>query len=297
MARKQTFKGLKKLKKQLHRHFKLTFIPHKANQYRPHLIRRYGLVAVLVAGVGLQAGYNVTTTGTVLGEKTDLSVNSLLVDTNAERANNQLPPLVVDEKLSQAASLKAQDMFKQQYWAHMAPDGTTPWQWFAQAGYSYDYAGENLAKNFQTAEGATTAWMASAEHRANILDDKYTNVGFAVADGVLSGKPTKIVVALYGTPASAGVAGAKTVQLAPVAQNISLLTRFGVALQSLTPAALGSLMLVLVAMFVAVSAHTYRRRLPKALRESWYHHHGAYKAAGLATFAVMIVTLYSGGQI
>lgn len=113
----------------------------------------------------------------------------------------------------------------------------------------------------------------------------------------MSGKPTKIVVALYGTPEGLGVAGATTKQQVPTTHTVSLLTRFGVAMQSLTPAALGSLVLILSTVFVAMLAHAYRRKLPKTLRQSWYHHHGAYKAVGLATFAVMIVTLYSGGQI
>jgi hypothetical protein len=294
---KNTFR--KNLQKQLRRHMKLAFIPHHANQYRPHLIRRYGITALLIAIIGVQLGYNFSTTGTVLGDKAAISSEVLLNDTNAERVKHQLPPLEVDAKLSQAAFLKAKDMLARQYWAHNAPDGTTPWQWFSEAGYNYSYAGENLAKNFRSADAVTAAWIASPEHEANIIGEHYTQVGFAVVDGVLNGKETTLVVALYGTPADVAspvVAGAKTGSAAQ-SKPEGILTRLGLAFQALTPAAIASIIVALIAGAVAFAAHIYRRKLPKALRQSWYRHHGIIKASGMASLCFIIVFLYSGGQI
>lgn len=288
------------MQKHLRRLMKLAFVPHHANQYRPHLIRRYGIAALLVVIVGVQVGYNVSTTGTVLGDKATISSDELLSDTNAERARNQLPPLAADAKLSQAAFLKAKDMFTHQYWAHNAPNGATPWQWFGEAGYNYSYAGENLAKNFRTASSVTAAWMASPEHQANVLGQHYTQVGFAVVDGVLSGKETTLVVALYGAPAEAPLSVATTaggVSNAAQTKPESIMTRFGLALQALTPAAVASIVVALIAGTVALVAHVYRRKLPKSLRQSWYRHHGIVKATGMASLCFIIVFLYSGGQI
>ncbi len=285
------------LRKHVKRHVKMTLVPHKANQYRPHLIRRYGITAMLVAVIALQTGYNFVTSGSVLGDRADISASALLADTNDERAKDNLPPLVVSSELSKAAALKAKNMFDEQYWAHNAPDGTTPWHWFQAVGYDYSYAGENLAKNFASADAVTTAWMASPKHRQNILDTHYSEVGFAVVDGQLNGKPTALVVALYGskdtTPATA-VAGVTTE--APTG-GISPVTRFGVALQSITPAMLGSVVLLLFAAMIALAAHAYRRKLPAPMRRSWRYHHGLYKAVGLTSLAIVIVGLYSGGQI
>jgi hypothetical protein len=290
---------LKKLNEQLRRRIKLTFVPHHANQYQPHLIRRYGIAILLIGIIGAQLGYNFSTTGTVLGDTATISSDGLLSDMNAERAKNKLQPLVIDGKLSQAAFLKAKDMLARQYWAHNAPDGTTPWHWFEEADYNYSYAGENLAKNFRTADGITAAWMASPEHKANILGDHYTQVGFAAVDGVLDGKTTTLVVALYGTPidATAPVVASAEMNNAAQAAPESIATRFGLALQALTPAAVGSIIAALIAALVALVTHAYRRKLPKSLRQSWYRHHGIIKATGMASLCFIVVFLYSGGQI
>lgn len=301
-TKKKTTKRVISLKKKVNRRLKLTFIPHAGNQYRPHLVRRYGLASVLMVVVVLLSGYNFTTTGSVLGVQQPISPSDLLTDTNLQRTDQHLPALRVNPELSQAAFMKANDMFANQYWAHVSPSGVTPWYWFTKVGYNYDYAGENLAKNFTTAGTTVAAWMASPKHRANILDTHYTDVGFAVVDGTLDGQHTTLIVALYGqTEAHVAVAGASIVpplvSSTQVAYSLSPISRLGVALQSSAPAMLGSVVLLLFAAVVALGAQAYRRRLPLSMRRSWRYHHGLYKAVGLTSLAVMIVGLYSGGQI
>lgn len=282
----------------LHRSAKLAFVPHAANHYRPHLIRRYGLGAVLVLIILGHIGYNLTTTGAVLGDTAPLTTEALLDDTNKKRTEEHLAPLQIDSALSQAAFLKAQDMLQDQYWAHTAPDGTTPWQWFGYVGYNYSYAGENLAKNFRTADAVVAAWMASPEHRANILSRQYSDVGFAAVDGVLHGKHATIVVALYGAPVDESVAG---VQQAASGVSASAsggpLTQLGVMIQSMSPAAVGSVFLMILVAGIALITHFYRGKLPKTLRSSWYRHHGLMKAGGAFSLGVVIIVLYGGGQI
>lgn len=291
---------LTQLKKTVHRRAKLTFVPHGANQYRPHLTRRYGLVVLLLLFIGLQTGYNFTTTGSVLSAKVTISTEDLLEKTNNERAKEKLPTLKTNDRLAKAAFLKANDMIKRQYWAHVAPDGTTPWLWLSKAGYEYGAAGENLAKNFVTADAAMAAWMASPEHRKNILDAQYREVGFAVVNGEMDSRPVTLVVALYGQPAGVLAAttttGAAPIE-APSVQPLGLLARVSVALESLTPSAIIAVMIVLVAAAVALTSHFYRHKLPKRMRQSWYRHHGILKSAGMFSLIVIVVFLYSGGQI
>lgn len=222
----------------------------------------------------------------------------LLGMTNDERAKNSLSPLVVNSKLSQAAMLKANDMLAHQYWAHVAPDGSTPWKWVDQAGYKYSYAGENLAKNFRTPQTVMAAWMASSEHRANILDSHYSEVGFASMAGTLRGKPVVLTVALYGTPATttAGVAGSKTMG-SLVGANIGITQRLYIASQSLSVASVVSIFLLLVGVIVALLTYAHRKKLPKKFHRAWYRHHGLVKASGMLSVSLFIVFLYSGGQI
>jgi hypothetical protein len=276
---------------------KMAVVPHAKNDYRPHLIRRYGLMAIFFVVIGIQLGYNGASTGNVLGRQSDITINSLLYQTNLERSQADKPALKLNAKLNQAAYLKVQDMFDKQYWAHNAPDGTQPWKWFGDVGYNYSEAGENLAKNFTTTNSVMTAWMDSPEHKENVLKTEYQDVGFAIMDGELDGKPTSLIVALYGQPAEGLVAGVQTAFTGADPSQANILTQFAIAAQSLTPAVMGSLALILGAIIVAAYAHAYRRKLPKKLRKTWYLHHGLYKVVGLLSFGVILVLMYGGGQI
>lgn len=91
-------------------------------------------------------------------------------------------------------------MIANNYWAHTAPDGTTPWDFISGSGYSYVVAGENLAKGFNTSQGVVTAWMGSSSHRANVLSTNFSEVGYATVDGTLQGTQTTLVVAMYAKP-------------------------------------------------------------------------------------------------
>lgn len=280
------------------RRVNLAVVPSQKNDYRPHLVRRYGLIAIAFIVIGLQFGYNAATTGNVLGHESDITIRSLLDQTNEVREQSGESTLVLNEKLNQAAYLKAKDMYANQYWAHNAPDGTQPWKWLGDVNYNYSEAGENLAKNFTSTSAVMTAWMNSPEHKANIVKPSYEDVGFAIVNGQLNGENTALVVALYGLSSESAVAGAQKSFSEAIPRNGSgVLTQFSVAIQSITPAAIGGLLLLAFAMIVATIAHTYRRKLPKALRVSWYRHHGIYKMVGLLVFGVVVVWLYGGGQI
>lgn len=138
----------------------------------------------------------------ILGFATDINTNDLLVQTNTQRQQNGLSALTYNNVLSNAAYQKANDMFDDDYWAHVAPDGKTPWDFIISNGYKYTYAGENLAKDFSKSSSVVSAWMNSPSHRANILNPNYTEVGFAVVNGNLNGEETTLVVQMFGQPES-----------------------------------------------------------------------------------------------
>jgi uncharacterized protein YkwD len=273
-------------------------VPHAHNDYRPHLIRLPSIIAILFAIFLFQMAYNVSQTGSILGRTTDITTQDLLDRTNQVRSDNGESGLTLNTKLARAAALKADDMFANQYWSHTSPSGVEPWTWFKKAGYSYSDAGENLAKNFHSTGGVVTAWMDSEEHRANILDLRYKEVGFAVKSGELDGETTTVVVALYGNPQSGeAVAGAATTAAASMGEGQSVISRLGVGVQSMTPALVGSIFLLSLVAVVALLAHGYRNQLPNGWRRSWKRHHGAYTALSAVSFVMVIVTLYGGGQI
>ncbi|HEX7368392.1 MAG TPA: CAP domain-containing protein [Candidatus Saccharimonadales bacterium] len=165
------------------------------------------LIAIVVAGVLLNSAWPFGK-HSVLGYATDMTVQSLFSDTNDQRVDNGLAGLGLNAELDTAAQNKANDMAARDYWSHDTPDGKTPWSFITAAGYNYQTAGENLAYGFATAADTITGWMNSPEHRANILNTTYKEVGFGIANSAdyQNSGPETIVVAMYAEPAGATVA-------------------------------------------------------------------------------------------
>lgn len=138
----------------------------------------------------------------VLGYATDMSSYGLLTNTNEERTSRGLKALTTNSKLTTAAQNKAADMAAKDYWSHVSPTGKTPWAFITEAGYSYQTAGENLAYGFATSSDTVTGWMNSSEHRANILNTSYTNIGFGIINipNYQGEGPQTLVVAMYASP-------------------------------------------------------------------------------------------------
>jgi len=177
------------------------FVPKEENNFRAKALHVDLLTYYLLFALVLTFSFkNVSGLRNVLGFATDITVEKLYELTNIERKKNGLPPLSYSHQLSEAAQRKATDMFAKNYWAHYAPDGTTPWDFILSTGYRYEYAGENLAKNFLFSQGVVDAWMASPTHRENILRKDYTEIGFAIVNGVLNGEETTLVVQMFGKP-------------------------------------------------------------------------------------------------
>ncbi len=194
------------------------FLPHIANNYRAKLLHHKSILVVIA--VLFFAGFSFsavrTTLPSVLGTFSDISSEQLLLLTNQKRQENGLSPLSLNQQLSDAALGKANDMFSQNYWAHNSPDGKTPWVFIKGAGYNYIYAGENLARGFTNTQDVINAWMASPEHRKNMLSSNYQNVGYAAETGKLNGEDTVLVVEMLGSTA---LAAAPTNQLASKTQQ------------------------------------------------------------------------------
>lgn len=192
-------------------------LPHPKNNFHPYLLRPLGLMLVLLVVALQPLAYNATAAHRfkVLGYASDISASALYDLTNQQRAAAGLPALSPNSLLVQAAENKAADMFADNYWAHTAPDGLTPWYFISSAGYAYIAAGENLAKDFSTSNGVMSAWMGSTEHRANILSGSYKDMGIAVENGNLLGSPTTLVVAMYGARSAPAPAPAPVAHASP----------------------------------------------------------------------------------
>lgn len=135
----------------------------------------------------------------VLGYAASIPSDEVIRLTNQKRMEVGLSPLELSPTLAQAAKAKGQDMLTKGYWAHTSPDGVEPWKFFTDAGYTYRYAGENLARDFSNPQSAVEAWIASPSHKENMLSSKYKDIGIAVVEGNLAGVDTTIIVQFFGT--------------------------------------------------------------------------------------------------
>jgi uncharacterized protein YkwD len=109
---------------------------------------------------------------------------------NKARAAQGIAGLSENADLDEAANLHSADMVSEDYFDHVAPDGSSPEQRVRAAGYA-PRGGDAVAENIASAtpSEATPAetvavWMASAGHRENILDPDFTETGIGVAAGV-----------------------------------------------------------------------------------------------------------------
>ena len=151
-----------------------------------------------------------STKSEVLAYATDIGSNSLVNATNQKRAAAGVGALTYNDKLTKAAQNKANDMATRDYWSHNTPEGTAPRIFITNAGYIYSIAGENLAFGYRITNtnpatneiGVMDGWMASPSHKENLLNSRFTEVGFGIANAPSYqnlGQQT-IVVAMYASP-------------------------------------------------------------------------------------------------
>lgn len=188
---------MKSMKKTLKKYF----VPHPENDHKPHILRERAVLGMVGVVVIL---FFASMAGSYAVKKIPSLANiqsAFLVDlANEDRAELGLKELAINDKLVSAAALKASDMADKSYFAHVSPEGKTPWYWIQQAGYSYIYAGENLAVNFDESQDVQNAWMNSPTHKANIINNRYTEIGISTAEGMYKGKKTMFVVQMFGSP-------------------------------------------------------------------------------------------------
>jgi len=188
------------------------FVPSHHNAYRPHLLRRRSLMFLLALALLAEGALVANLMARQSGHDFLAAViqSEIISLTNAERTQNSVGELAENKQLDVAAQQKASDMAAKGYFAHDGPDGKTPWMWIDGSGYTYQYAGENLAVRFVDSKDVVAGWMASPTHRANIVKPAYTDIGVGIAQGMYKGQPATFVVQYFAAPAIAVAAAATT---------------------------------------------------------------------------------------
>ncbi len=291
----------KKRQAQHHRRSK-----HYLKSYLPYL------PMLLIVGSGLLINNLWSRPTQVLGASRDFSSISLLSATNQDRTAARRSALTLDSQLTAAAQAKADDMVKHNYWAHNSPDGKTPWTFIEASGYSYQTAGENLAYGFGGAKDTIIGWMNSPQHRANILNANYQNVGFGVAQSpdYQGLGPKTIIVAEYGqlidsaahitftVPSTAAntqlrdVQGIKTELAARPVSRIQVLTGGHATWATLAAGALAG-----AALAIFITRHSLRLHRAVVRGESFIAHHPLFDSVITLIFTAGFVLTRASGSI
>jgi uncharacterized protein YkwD len=142
------------------------------------------LLVAVVPGSALAAGKSSKTAvgSTSATAALDLGV---LEQLNQIRTEHGLSQLSLSPSLSAAARAHSQDMLANGFFAHNSANGAPFWKriqgFYAEGSFGYWSVGENLywSSGSTSATEGMKAWMASPEHRANILNPSWRQIGIA----------------------------------------------------------------------------------------------------------------------
>ena len=92
---------------------------------------------------------------------------------NEKREEEGLDPLTWNKTLTKDALSRAKEISKK--FSHTRPNGK---EWYTLD--EKNMYGENLGKNYTTAQEVFDAWMNSESHKENILWEEFTQIGIAL---------------------------------------------------------------------------------------------------------------------
>ena len=121
---------------------------------------------------------------------------------NVERDNLGLDPVEWSDQLAQIGDEYGCDMIQGQFFSHVNPiTGEGPGERAIKGGYLFRLLGENLAVGFNTPEVVVAEWMDSPDHRANLLNPNWKEMGVGVRIGNYRGAANMVYwVQEFGEP-------------------------------------------------------------------------------------------------
>lgn len=125
---------------------------------------------------------------------------AMLARINALRAEAGAPALQRDDGLDAAARTHSIDMASHRQLVHVSPRTGDPNARAREAGVSAERIAQNIARHATTA-GALDSIVASAPHRAQLLDPSFTHVGLASVASAEGMYVTQVLAQLAPPPA------------------------------------------------------------------------------------------------
>jgi len=173
-----------------------------------------GVASRLAAGVVFACVAAVLATSAVAAPRHPTAALSplehgVLADINAFRVTHHLSALRLSPSLTSAAIAHTEEMATQGYFAHESGNGALFWKriraYYPSTPWTYWSVGENLLWSSPDvgAEQALQLWLNSPEHRANLMNPRWREIGIAAvhataAPGVFHGLDVTIVTTDFG---------------------------------------------------------------------------------------------------
>lgn len=104
---------------------------------------------------------------------------------NELRQDYGLPPLIINWEAARVARHKVEDMKTHNYFGHDSPVYGSFFDMLKNFHITFESAGENIAMGFSTPQSVMEAWLASPDHRRNILNRSFSQAGVGyTTDGI-----------------------------------------------------------------------------------------------------------------
>lgn len=132
--------------------------------------------------LGYSAGYNdLLPAANENREKYRDMIDEILSTINAYRAEGGLEPLELDEKLTEIACARAEEIAWSGRHTHTRPNGKYFHSLIKEAGIESGFVGENIGWGYTTAHDVCEAWKASKTHYENIMNPDFKKTGIGIA--------------------------------------------------------------------------------------------------------------------
>lgn len=157
------------------------------------------IIVIIALLVGAYVAKRLVFGGAAVQSKQQIEATQIVQLVNVERRLNHLAPFRRDPVLDRLAVQHTQDMLAKDYFQHDAPasaGGVTFAQRFHAIHPHRTLGEENIAWGtgpYGTARGLVESWMASPEHRANILNPAARRIGVGIGVGPYQGQPVATV--------------------------------------------------------------------------------------------------------
>lgn len=167
--------------------------------------RAAGLVACLAALLAAPAGAVTQREANAMQQLQ----TGVLAELNATRHQHGLVPLRSSSSLAAAARQHSIEMATRGYFSHTSANGTTfdkrIARFYPMGRYGYWSVGENMLWSSPDIDpaGALRMWMNSPEHKANILNARWRQIGISAvhvdsAPGMYGGAPVTVITTDFG---------------------------------------------------------------------------------------------------